>query len=261
MTILSLIMAVVSAAVSAAERPNVLVVLTDDHSVPHVGCYGNHDIRTPNLDRFAAEGMRFDRAYVTCPQCVPSRASIMTGRSPVAIQMTRFSAPLPAEIPVFPELLKAAGYYAGIARFDSDFGQIMGELAKRGLAENTIVMFMGDNGASQFRGKGTLYEYGVHVPLIIRWPGRVKPGSATAELVSGEDLAPTFLEAAGVTVPKAVTGRSFLKLLKGETFAGRRHVFAERGAHGQGLPTNSANFDLGRCVITKTHKLIYTATW
>src|SRR5438270_148445 len=115
MTILSLIMAVVSAAVSAAERPNVLVVLTDDHSVPHVGCYGNAEIRTPNLDRFAAQGMRFDRAYVTCPQCVPSRASLMTGRSPVAIQMTRFSAPLPAEVPVFPELLRAHGYFAGVA--------------------------------------------------------------------------------------------------------------------------------------------------
>src|SRR2546423_6875292 len=99
----------------AAERPNILIVLSDDQSVPHVGCYGNPDIKTPNLDRFAAEGLRFDRAYVTCPQCVPSRASIMTGRSPVAIGMTRFAAPLPAEVPIFPELLRAAGYYAGVA--------------------------------------------------------------------------------------------------------------------------------------------------
>src|SRR5262245_53610678 len=101
--------------VAAADRPNVLVVLSDDHSVPHVGCYGNKDIKTPNLDRLAAEGMRFDRAYVTCPQCVPSRASLMTGRSPVAIGMTRFSAPLPAEVKVFPELLRAGGYFAGVA--------------------------------------------------------------------------------------------------------------------------------------------------
>src|SRR5438067_10876721 len=96
-------------------RPNVLLVLSDDQSVPHVGCYGNADIKTPNLDRFAAEGMRFDRAYVTCPQCVPSRASIFSGRSPVAIGMTRFSAPLPAEVKIFPELLRAQGYYAGVA--------------------------------------------------------------------------------------------------------------------------------------------------
>jgi hypothetical protein len=58
-----------------------------------------------------------------------------------------------------------------------------------------------------------------------------------------------------------MTGRSFWKLLRGEAFTGRRHVFAERGAHGSGLPNNSAAFDLGRCVITRTHKLIYNALW
>src|SRR5687768_16090319 len=102
-------------AAPAGTRPNILVVLTDDHAAAHVGCYGNPDVRTPNLDRFAAQGMRFQRMYVTCPQCVPSRASLMTGRSPVAIQMTRFSAPLPADVKVFPELLRAAGYFAGVA--------------------------------------------------------------------------------------------------------------------------------------------------
>src|SRR5271170_701038 len=100
---------------SAADRPNILLVLSDDHSAAHVGCYGNPDIHTPNLDRFAGEGMRFDRAYVACPQCVPSRAAIMTGRSPVAIQMTRFTAPLPIDVPIYPELLRSAGYYAGVA--------------------------------------------------------------------------------------------------------------------------------------------------
>src|SRR5439155_22429052 len=90
-------------------------VLSADKPVPHVACYGNADIRTPNLDKFAAEGLRFDRAYVACPQCVPSRAAIMTGRSPVAVQMTRFSAPLAAEYKAFPELLRAAGYYSGVA--------------------------------------------------------------------------------------------------------------------------------------------------
>ena len=360
-------------ATRAAERPNILLVLSDDHSYPHIGCYGNADIKTPNLDRFAADGIRFDRAYVACPQCVPSRAAIMTGRSPLAVQMTRFSAPLPAEYKVFPEILRGAGYYSGVAgrtyhldgaaggrqppetrrvfeqhqlatfprrldfakttsgganiraqyrefldavpkgkpfvlqlcfndphrpldrkaipqphdpaklklppwypdtklvrddfaryydeisRFDSDFGKVLEELTKRGLADNTLVVMMGDNGASQFRGKGTLYETGVHVPLLARWPGVMKPGSTSAELISGEDLAPTFLEAAGVAAPQEMSGRSFVKLLRSEPFQGRKYVFAERGAHGQALPTNSANFDLGRVVISKRHKLIYTA--
>lgn len=78
-------------------RPNILLILSDDHSVPHVGCYDNPDIRTPNLDRFASQGIRFDRAYVMCPQCAPSRAAMMTGRSPIRIQMTRFSAALPKD--------------------------------------------------------------------------------------------------------------------------------------------------------------------
>ncbi len=95
-------------------KPNILLVLSDDHSAPHVGCYGNREIKTPNLDRFAAAGIRLDRAYVGCPQCVPSRATYMTGRSPVGIQMTRFSAPLPAEVVTFPELLRAKGYFTGI---------------------------------------------------------------------------------------------------------------------------------------------------
>src|SRR4029453_8820641 len=106
----------VAAPIAAADRPNVLVVLSDDHSVPHVGCYGDKDIRTPTLDRLAAEGIRFDRAYVTCPQCVPSRASILTGRHPIDIGMTRFSAPLPRDVITFPEMLrKDRGYYTGLA--------------------------------------------------------------------------------------------------------------------------------------------------
>lgn len=365
----------IDAAAEPAKRPNILLILSDDHSAPHVGCYGNPDIRTPNLDRLAAAGIRFDRAYVACPQCVPSRSAIMSGRSPVDTQMTRFTAPLPAEVKVFPEILRAQGYFSGvagrtyhldgpggarasseltkvldkhglrtfpgrldfvktagqggqsvdqfrefldlvpegkpfvlqlcfndphrpldkdaikephdpskltlpahypdtrlvredfaryydeIARFDANVGQVLAELDRRQLAGNTLVAFMGDNGCSQLRGKGTLYEFGVHVPLIVRWPGHVKGGSATAELISGEDLAPTFLEAAGAAVPREMTGRSFLKSLKGEPSEGRQYVFAERGAHGSGLPTNSANFDLGRCVIGKRYKFIYTALW
>src|SRR5262245_26234579 len=97
--------ALLPATAAAADKPNILLDLSDDHSVPHMGCYGNPEVKTPNLDRFAKEALRFDRYYVTCPQCVPSRASMMTGRGPIDIQMTRFSAPLPREVKVYPELL------------------------------------------------------------------------------------------------------------------------------------------------------------
>src|SRR3954469_22331537 len=108
--------AALPAVAAAADPPNVLLVLSDDHSAPHLGCYGNPDIKTPHCDALAKEGVRFDRYYVGTPQCVPSRATIMTGRSAIAVQNTRFSAPLAAEYKVFPELLKEkAGYFAGVA--------------------------------------------------------------------------------------------------------------------------------------------------
>jgi arylsulfatase A-like enzyme len=360
--------------VGAADAPpNVLLILSDDQSAPHLGCYDNPDIHTPNIDAFAKEGMRFGRYYVGTPQCVPSRATIMTGRSAIAVQNTRFSAPLAAEYKTWLESLKEkGGYFTGVAgrtyhldgvatvpeskkvydqyglqtftkrldfaktagqreqivaqfkefldavpkgkpfalqlcfsdphrpytpggvpnphdpatlklpawypdtklvredfaayydeinRFDADVGTVLAELKKRGLADGTLVAVSGDNGAAQFRGKGTLYEYGIHCPLVVRWPGTVKPGTSTADLVSGEDFAPTFLAAAGVDVPKEISGRSFLPLLKGEKYEPREYVFAQRGAHGSGLPNNSAAFDLGRCVVSKRHKLIYNALW
>lgn len=119
---------------------------------------------------------------------------------------------------------------------------------------------MGDNGCSQWRGKGTLYEYGINVPLIVRWPGVARPGTSS-ELISGEDLAPTLLEVCRQRVPKEMTGKSFAKLLTGEKSAGRKFAFAERGPHGSGLPGKSNAFDLGRAVVGKTHKLIYNATF
>ena len=70
-----------------------------------------------------------------------------------------------------------ARYYDEISHFDDFFGEVMSEIDARSLTNNTIVVFMGDNGCSQFRGKGTLYEFGIHVPLIVRWPGCVAPGS------------------------------------------------------------------------------------
>ena len=118
---------------------------------------------------------------------------------------------------------------------------------------------MGDNGAALLRGKGTLYEFGIHVPLIMRWPGKIKPGRASSELISGEDLAPTFLEACGVTVPKEMTGVSAHKILRDERAEGRNYLFAERGAHHIYLPKGSASFDLGRCVVGRRYKFIYNA--
>src|SRR6185369_563316 len=79
---------------SAADKPNILFLLSDDQSYPFLGAYGDPNVKTPTIDRLAAGGMKFHRFFTTCPQCVPSRASFMTGRSPVAARITRFSSPL-----------------------------------------------------------------------------------------------------------------------------------------------------------------------
>ena len=101
--------------VSAATKPNIVFLLSDDHSYPFVGCYGDSNVRTPNLDRFAASGMKFHRFFTGAPQCVPSRATYMTGRSPVAARITRFSSPLPRDEITLPEILRQeAGYFTGV---------------------------------------------------------------------------------------------------------------------------------------------------
>jgi len=113
----------------------------------------------------------------------------------------------------------------------------------------TIPIFIGDNGHALPRGKGTLYQAGWHVPMLARWPGRVKPGATTGELISGMDLAATFLDAATLEPPETMEGRSFLNLLEGKPHEGRRYVFASRGWHG--------NLDLIRAVTSRTHSLVY----
>jgi len=156
------------------------------------------------------------------------------------------------------------GIWAKIERLDRDVQAVLEVLEARGLADKTLVVFLGDNGMAFPHGKGTLYDPGIHVPLLVRWPGVLKPGSVTAELISGEDLAPTLLEAAGLTPPKQMTGVSFLALLRGQPFTGRKYIFAERGPHGRdgGMrpDVSAATFDLGRCVRSARFKLIYNCT-
>ncbi|MEN6323224.1 MAG: sulfatase [Proteiniphilum sp.] len=347
------------------ERPNILLILSDDHSFPYLGCYGNSDLKTPNIDKIAKEGIRFNRAYTTAPQSVPSRASIMTGRNVLDVEMLRFTAPLDKNIITGPEILRSHGYYTGlcgrtyhldgpngpkatldvldeygmvtfskrvdylrgggstvqqfsefldqvpkgkpffmqacfsdphrpftaneyepdpkgievpyefpdtkllredlsafygeIQRLDYDVGLLIKELHKRGLDKNTLIVFMGDNGSALLRGKGTLYESGINVPLLVKWPGVISPGTVSDILVSGEDLVPTFLDAAKIIKPDNLTGISFYKALRGGDYKNyRKYVFAVRGAHASGLANkSSASFDLSRVIIENKYKLIY----
>ena len=320
--------------------------------------------------------MKFHRFFTAAPQCVPSRAAYLTGRSAVAARMTRFSSPLPRDEITFPEVLREkAGYFTGICgrnyhidgsnaagagsttgdimqkhglktfeqrldyvrrgsdadtvtqmaefldgkpadkpfclwmnfsdphhpwnapaadrpdpaslklpahwpdlpgmreqladycgeinRLDSSVQRVLDLLAARGFEQNTLVIFAGDNGAALPHGKGSLYDPGCNVPFVVRWPGVVKAGGESRALLSGEDVAPTVLAAAGVTAPARMSGVSFVSLLKGEAHTPRRHVFAERGPHGSAPVTvniRSSGYDLSRSVRSERYKFIYNGT-
>jgi choline-sulfatase len=94
----------------ADDSPNVLLIVADDHAPYVMGAYGNDLVHTPNLDRLAASGMRFDRAYCNAPVCTASRASFLTGRYPRTIGVTQLRTALPAEETTLAEVLGANGY-------------------------------------------------------------------------------------------------------------------------------------------------------
>lgn len=166
---------------------------------------------------------------------------------------------LPPDWPDLPEVrADYAQYLSDLRAMDTGIGAVMAELKRRGLTENTIVVFMGDNGEAMYRGKGTLYERGNHVPLIVHWPGATKPGSHSDALVSGVDLATTFLEAAGVAPDPKMSGLSLAPLVRGAASNGRKYVFTERGWH-PGSLTVSEGLDFARAVTGERYKLIYNA--
>ncbi len=296
--------ALVAARVTSTEttpaRPNIVWLIADDLS-PELGAYGYPHVRTPNLDRPAAEGARFNRAFTTAPICSTSRSAFITGlhQTSIACQhhRTEDPRPLPTGVKTLPEILRAAGYFTtngqgpestrwgkadynfvidmrtmydgpdwrkrrpgqpffaqvqlkhphrpfvnepvtearhrdaplppiypdhplahrdwaaylqSIEALDAMVGEVLATLDREGVAKDTLVMFFGDNGRPHVRDKQWVYNGGLHVPLIVRWPGRITPGTVREELVSMVDLAPTCLRLAGLEVPAVMQGVAFL---------------------------------------------------
>jgi len=97
------------------DRPNIVLIIADDMAWDDCGAYGHRRIRTPNIDKLAAQGMRFTNAFLTASSCSPSRASIITGRYPHGTDAEQLHWPLPAEQRTFVEFLKSAGYWTASA--------------------------------------------------------------------------------------------------------------------------------------------------
>lgn len=335
------------AAAQPERRPNIVLIIADDLAWDDVGAFGHPTIRTPNIDRLAREGMRFDQAFLTVSSCSPSRSSIITGRYPHNTDAEQLHWPLPAEQVTFVERLRASGYWAGAAgkwhlgdavrdrfdtimeadpagytlaanakagdtkmsmqqtgdvqsgcldwipllrqrprdrpfflwlaaldphrdyeenisprptrpqdvvvpphlpdtapvrhelalyydeieRLDRFVGAVLAELEQQRVAENTLVVFLSDNGRPFPRDKTTVFDGGIKTPLIVRWPGHAAAGSTCAQLVSAVDLAPGFLAAAGLPPAPTMQGSSFLPLLSDARTAIRREIFAEQNWH------------------------------
>lgn len=292
---------------SAADRPNVLWILGEDMG-PQLGCYGHKFVRTPNLDRLAGEGVRFDRAFTTAPVCSASRSAFNTGlyqttigchnhrshrkdgyQLPAGVRIisdrfrqagyftanvleyapgykgqgktdfnfnldhkpfdgthwnqrkagrpfyaqVNFQAPhkgpafklarqqanlvdpqaieLPPYYPDHPVIRdEVANFYDAINLLDTQVGVLLEQLEKDGLMENTVIFFMGDNGRCLLRGKQWLYDAGIRVPMLLRWPGVVKPGTVRDDLVLSLDMNATSLAAAGIEIPSNYDGRPLI---------------------------------------------------
>ena len=124
-----------------------------------------------------------------------------------------------------------ARYYDEITRLDRFVGEVLAELTAQGVAENTVVIFLSDNGRPFPRDKTTLYDSGIRTPLIVRWPAVVKAGTRCKQLVSSVDLAATILSVAGIRAEKSFMGRDFTPLLNGEEIEIRDAIFAEKNWH------------------------------
>jgi len=307
----------------ANDRTNFVIFVADDMAWDDCGAYGNSAIRTPNIDRLAAEGMRFDRAYLTCSSCSPSRCSMLTGRYPHSTGAGELHLPLPGEQTMFTKPLQEAGYwtaavgkwhlgdavseqidyrkssspqamgtawvqalrdrpadkpfflwaahsdphrgyrpgavdpphepaqvivppffpdasrvredlalyYDEVSRFDEHIGMVLSELQRLGLADNTFVLVISDNGRPFPHCKTRVHVPGVRTPFIVRWPAKVVAGQVAGNVVSTVDIAPTILELAGLEPLTSFQGRSFVGMLFDPSVQTRQYAFAEHNWH------------------------------
>jgi uncharacterized sulfatase len=156
--------------------------------------------------------------------------------------------------------LKQAKYFAMCEWLDETCGDLLKHIDDKGLRDNTVVIYLADNGWSQgvegFRGsKLTLWEQGVRQPIMIRWPGKIAPRRDEQRLASNIDIAPTILAAAGLAVPPTMTG---INLLDDQATAARKAVFLEDFAHDMAAPDAPEKTLEGRGVICGDWKLLVT---
>ena len=363
-TLLVLIALPSSLLAASGASPNVIFILADDLGYADISPYGQKQIRTPNLERIAREGMRFTDAYAGSAVCGPSRATLFlglhTGHNPIRHnpgqargwdRTTQGDPPLPEDVPTFAKVLRDAGYatacfgkfgmgapgkagsprrlgfdtflgYAShvdahtywpdhlwrndergprdgttyshdlftrealdyvranrarpffvflsytiphvalhppsvapyedqpwpepekafaamVTRMDADIGKLLALLQELRIDENTLLLFASDNGpctagghkastfdSTPFRGEKTqVYEGGIRVPFLARWPGKIRAGAQSDLPIVFYDVLPTFADLTGKPAPTNTDGISFLPMLLGREAEQKRHAY------------------------------------
>ncbi len=176
------------------------------------------------------------------------------------IYADRFYRPEEAWVPPFlpdlPDVRKElAQYYSSVHRADESMGAVLESLEESGLSENTLVIFMSDNGMAFPFAKANCYLNSTKTPLIARWPGHTHAGTRnSSDMVSGVDFAPTVLEATGLSSKMECDGRSYVPLLEGRKDEGRKDfVYTEFNL------TSAFNAFPMRCLQTKKYGYIFNA--
>jgi arylsulfatase A-like enzyme len=352
----------------ASKKPNIVYIMLDDEGTFDFGCYGQKKIQTPNADRLAAEGMKFNNAYSGAAVCAPARAVLMTGLhgGHAPVRANAGTIPITAGDVTIASVLKKAGYATGgfgkwglgdagtagvpwqhgfdefvgylhqvhahfyypeflwdndrklelpgnkngahgqysadliaerglefvrkhkdgpfflyatgtlphgnyevpdlgpyadknwpekykiyaamCTRADTHIGRLLALLKELKLEDNTVVILTSDNGApggedhgydffrsnGDLRGtKGTVYEGGIRVPFLVRWPGRVKPGSVSQYPIAFCDIMPTLAEIADARPPSGIDGLSIVPELTGGKQPKREFLYWEHNVYDQ----------------------------
>ena len=146
-------------------------------------------------------------------------------------------------------------YYSDVTLMDRILGDVLDAIAEKGMRENTLFVYTSDQGANWPFAKWCVYDGGLRVPLIARWPGRIAAGTKTDAMTCLVDLLPTMLDAAGGPMPRETDGRSLLPVLKQKQETHRDVVFGTHTGNENGGP-GIANHCPARTIRTPTHRYI-----
>ncbi|MCF0065207.1 sulfatase [Dyadobacter chenwenxiniae] len=303
-------------------RPNIVIIMADDLDSKQLSCYGGQNIKTKNIDRLAAQGLKFNNIYASEAMCVPTRASLFTGLYPVRHGSYQNHKPVYDNLKSVGHYLADLGYRVGltgkdhvtkpksvfpfdiiegfepncvsatdeysldavksymtasekpyclfvmsinphtpwtsgdttefdakklklpvdwvdtpvtrrqyvkylaeIRRLDNQVGDIAKLIAETGQDKNTILIFLGEQGA-QFPGaKWNLWDSGQKSSMIVKWPGKVKEATETNAIVQYEDITPTLIDIAGGKAIAGLDGTTFLPVLNDKSKTARSFAY------------------------------------